>query len=564
MRVSGEVLTRHSENDFAASLVQLADAGAGIIHVRTNEIMRATITLRKAILAGHNPYWEWDIVHGWREFKLNNMFTANAEGNGETDFFQALEKPNGAIRDTVEETKFAYFVYIMPQPFLEQNVGAHYWMNLYSHLLPSTQIRMVMLTPDIPLPDPVINTAVTLRLETPGYTELSEAFNNIVDGVDPKLIDINDDDKQRVCYTGAGMTKEDFEMYAALAIVEGSAGGKVVNGQGILDGVAKGKTTIVNQNDLLELYPAEDMSHVGGMSNLKTWINKRKHCYSEEASDYGIEPPKGIVFVGPPGTGKSLTAKAVSRELGIPCVRFDFGRVFNSLVGKSEERVRMALKMVEHMAPCVLFVDEIDKGLGGITGGGSGDSGTSSRVLGTFLTWLNDCTAPVFTMVTANNIDGLPPELMRKGRFDEIFASGIPGPAEREAVLRIHMQKRGYDLAAYKAPGIKKTIDACAGFVPAEIEQCVKDALINAFDDGIKADKFNLSYVQAAMKETNPLSEAYKLQIFAMTLWAQKNARAAGEDYVKLDDPRPSGSQTGTTAAAAAGTRRVRTGKLDS
>ena len=161
-----------------------------------------------------------------------------------------------------------------------------------------------------------------------------------------------------------------------------------------MESVNVGKTDILNSSDLLELYKKEDMAHVGGMENLKSWVSKRSNCYSEEAKDHGVESPKGAVLLGPPGTGKSLAAKAIASEMKVPLIRLDFGKVFSSLVGSSEQRIRKALKDVEAMAPCVLLLDEIEKGLGGI--GGSGDSGTSSRVLGTFITWLNDNTAPVF------------------------------------------------------------------------------------------------------------------------------------------------------------------------
>lgn len=159
-----------------------------------------------------------------------------------------------------------------------------------------------------------------------------------------------------ICYTGSGMSKNHFEMYAALSIVQAARDGKdTVEAKDIVDGVAIGKTDVVNSNDILELYPSADMANVGGLENLKAWVARRKDCYSDAAKEYGIEPPKGLVLVGVPGSGKSLVAKAIASELGVPLVRLDFGRVFNSLVGASEGRMRTALKMVESMAPVCLF-----------------------------------------------------------------------------------------------------------------------------------------------------------------------------------------------------------------
>jgi AAA+ superfamily predicted ATPase len=560
MQVNEATLNRHSEEDFAKSLLQFSDAGAGIIHVRTKEILRATIALRKAILVGGNPMKEWDIVHGWRTFDLEHMYTSNYAGDKNIQFFEELEKPMAAIEEAVDDGKFSYFVYVNPQYWLDNSPISNHWLHMYSHLLPSTQVRVILLTPDEALPEVVVDTAVVVQFEAPGYRELMETLDEVLEGVEEGVVELNDEDKQRICYTAAGMPKEEYEMFTALSIVRGSADNEVVDGATILAGVAEGKTTIVNQNDLLELYHPEDMSHVGGMANLKEWIAKRKNCYGEEAAAYGISPPKGIVFVGPPGTGKSLTAKAVGSELGIPIVRLDFGRVFNSLVGKSEERVRTALRMVEIMAPCVLFVDEIDKGLGGISSGGGGDSGTSQRVLGTFLTWLQDNTAPVFTMVTANNVDGLPPELMRKGRFDEIFASGMPGDNERKDILEIHLRKRGHDMHRFGDKAIAAAVEASKGFVGSEIEQAVEEGLTNAFDEGVPRAKFSLRYVRDALAQSHPLAKAHEDVIGMMTLWAQKNARPAGEDYL----PVAKADASTTTAAAEKGTRRVSTRKRNS
>jgi SpoVK/Ycf46/Vps4 family AAA+-type ATPase len=252
-----------------------------------------------------------------------------------------------------------------------------------------------------------------------------------------------------------------------------------------------------------------------------------------------------MVFVGPPGTGKSLAAKAVSSVLGVPLIRLDFGKVFNSLVGKSEERIRVALRMVESMAPCVLFVDEIDKGLGGI--GGAGDSGTSSRVLGTFLTWLNDCESPVFTMVTANNITGLPPELMRRGRFDAIFATGLPTPDERMTVLNIHLEKRGWDATSFERKDKMEVINVSRGYVPAEIESAVKDGLIDAFDAG---EDFTMGHVVSALKTMTPLSQSYAEAIQLMTAWAKSNAIPASRHYEDAG--------TDTTNVESLGSRKTR------
>lgn len=531
MQVTKELLNRHSEDTFSHDLMVYSDSGASVIHVRTDEVVRATLALRKAVLVESNTYREWDVLNGFRNFNADTMFDTNVEGDKNAVLGQCIAEPmqllqNKEIREATDETMH-FFVFVNPMYWMEDPQVVQS-IQQYAHILPATAVRIVLVTPNIPMTEVVASSVVTLFFQTPGHKELRSAFKAVADGVDDNIIKVPKSEHDRICFAGAGMTKEAFEMYASLAIVKNAVedSAEPVTPDDIIEGLNKGKTDIINKNDLLELYHSEDMEDVGGMEHLKEWVLKRKNCYTEEAAEFGIEPPKGMVFVGPPGTGKSLVAKAVSRVLGVPLIRLDFGRVFQALVGSSEERIRTALRMVESMAPCVLFCDEIDKGLGGM--GGSGDSGTGSRVLGTFLTWLNDNKTPVFTMVTANNIDTLPPELLRRGRFDEIFATRLPGIAERKEILEIHLRKRGYDIADFDKKGIALFAKESKGYVGSEIETAIKDALINAFD----ADEdVEMTHIQASLVEMTPLSKAYAYQIQMMVHWARENARPAGKGY---------------------------------
>jgi len=551
MRVSKELVEKNSEENLAHSLRILSDSGAGVIHIRTHEVVRAVLALRKAILLEGSSYHEWTIAHGFCEFDLSNMHNMANKGDGEIDITHALSKPVSDIGNAAAKPdKMHYYVYVNPHYWLEVNPLAHHHIQRACHILPSTNVRLILLTPDSPLPEALEDTVVTLNFDSPGYSELESSLNSILESVnDDSTKAISAPDKAKICYTGAGMSKDSFEMYTSLAIVNALNTKNTFTPDDIVSGVNKGKTEIVNKNDLLELYTPESMSNVGGMENLKEWILKRKDCYSDEAAEFGIEPPKGIVFVGIPGVGKSLAAKAMASVLGIPLVKLDFGRVFNSLVGKSEERIRTALAMVSSMAPVVCLVDEIDKGLGGI--GGSGDSGTSHRVLGTFLTWLQDNKAPVFTMVTANNITGLPPELLRRGRFDAIFSAGLPTESERLEVLKIHLRKRGWEPSKFKDSDMRRVVNVSRGYVPAEIESAVKDALIDAF---FADEKFTMDHVITALQNMVPLSKSFNEAIQLMTLWAKNNATPASKSYDELVD---------TTNVESIGSRRVRTRKED-
>lgn len=535
MDVAQEILQRNSEEGFRHRFSTFVDSGAAVIHVRTGEIMRCLMALRKQAVADKGEYLEWDIVNGFREFTVADMANLVKKGDGNIDIAGAFSAPMDAVTSYVGE-RTRYYVFVNPHVFLENNPHMSQLVLQYASILPATNICLVLVTPDTPLPGDVPVNLLSLTFDPPGLGELRDTLSSVLEGVMDGFeggAALSEEDKERVCYVGAGMTSHNFETYASLAVVEAARAGKAsLTADDIITGVTVGKTDVVNSNDILELYPSASIDDVGGMENLKSWVQKRAGCYSDAARDFGIEPPKGMVLVGPPGTGKSLVAKAVSSVLGVPLVRLDFGRVFNSLVGASEERMRVALHMVEKMAPVVIFCDEIDKGLGGI--GGSGDSGVSSRVLGTFLTWLNDCKYPVFTIMTANNVTGLPPELLRRGRFDAIFSTSLPTPRERREVLRIHLGLRGRSIENFPDSEVSNVIDLTEGYVPAEIESAVKDALIDAYSDDTD---MSMAHMEKAVKSMVPLSVAFKAQIETMGEWARNNATPVSRD--NEDGPSP-------------------------
>lgn len=526
MDITKNQAERHSEQEFSRKLLMLIDAGAGVIHVRTNEVLRAVTCVRKTILTDKGTYHEWDIVNGTRQFQLANYSDEALPGDNQSDIGVAFSAPQGIIKDKSADDNIRCFAYVNPHVFIENNPHMVQLMLMYNEFLPSSGACVIMVTPDAPLPDNAANNSIlSLHFDPPGHTELRQSLDVLLDNAEtdyPGGVNLDDDARDKVCHVGAGMTRLQFETYVSLATCRVSSAQKdTLEADEVAAEVQIGKTEIVNSSDILELYKSTSIEDVGGMENLKEWIDKRKGCYSEEAKEFGVEAPKGLVLVGPPGTGKSLAGKAISSVLGVPLVRMDFGRVFSSYVGSSEARVRSALRMIESMAPCVLFVDEIDKGLGGISSGGGADSGVSMRVLGSFLTWLNDTTAPVFTMVTANNITGLPPELLRRGRFNAIFSTSLPSRTEREDVLEIHLRKRGRSLDEFAKDDVKELIDVTDKYVPAELESIVQDALVNAFSEG---EKLRAKHLVDAASELVPMSKSFAEQIAKMNEWAKDNA----------------------------------------
>jgi SpoVK/Ycf46/Vps4 family AAA+-type ATPase len=282
------------------------------------------------------------------------------------------------------------------------------------------------------------------------------------------------------------------------------------------------KQQIIRKSGLLEYYATdENFARVGGLAVLKDWLKKRAVAFTSEARAFGLPPPKGILLLGVQGCGKSLCAKAVSNLWQLPLLRFDMGRMFGSLVGSSEENVRRAITVAESIAPAVLWVDEIDKAFVGSQSSGVTDGGTTARVFGTFLTWLSEKTAPVFVVTTANDVYQLPPELLRKGRLDEIFYVDLPSDEERTEIFRIHLAKRGRDPENFDLPSL---VNLSRDFSGAEIEEAIISALYDAF---YEKQELTTAHVLASLNQTVPLAKTMAEKITAQRNWAVGRTRNA-------------------------------------
>lgn len=294
-----------------------------------------------------------------------------------------------------------------------------------------------------------------------------------------------------------------------------------------IDLVVAEKEQVIKKSGLLEYFhPQVGLDDVGGLKNLKKWLERRKNAYTEEARDFGLEYPKGILMLGLPGTGKSLAAKAVSSNWQLPLLRLDMGKVFGGIVGQSEENIRNALQMAETISPCILWVDEIEKGLSGLQGSGGSDGGTTARVLGTFLTWMQEKTSPVFVLATANHIDMLPPELLRKGRVDEIFFVDLPTLQERIEILTIHLKKRDDRHELFAEEELSELAELSQGFTGAELEEAVKEALFMAFSEH---GQINVERLKKAIESTSPLSVTMHETISETRKWITGRAVAASD-----------------------------------
>lgn len=529
-----------SEADLVRSVRMLSDAGAACIQVRTREPYRAAMTLRRAFLVGKDtsPYREWDCINGMRMFTAENytdpMVPAASADNPMNDLFSALNLINTMRRDLrsdlyVNAKALHQFVYINPGPFLNQPPMVELLCQLANNL-PTSNVCVLLVTADEPLSSIPQGMLQVTSLATPSADELSQIIRNLLQdagrhsdsaGAFRDGMDIDDDDLARIAHMGAGMTAFEFETYAAIAVIEAQLRADTqLTADVLMEGISRGKTEIVKQSDMLELMAPTDMSEVGGMDGLKEWLAQRADCFGDEAREFGIETPKGIVVCGVAGTGKSLVGRSVASLFGLPLVRFDVASVFSKYVGDSEQRMRAALKLIESMAPVCVLIDEVDKALGGASGGGS-DGGASSRVFGTLLSWLQDCKAPVFIVATANRTQGLPAEFLRKGRFDQIFSVGMPDAAERQQVLKVHLRKRGRDIASFSDADLSVFSTKSEGYVPAEIEAAVKDGLILAFHN---RESLQMKHILAALEDTVPMSISNAAQVSEIVEWASRNA----------------------------------------
>ena len=288
----------------------------------------------------------------------------------------------------------------------------------------------------------------------------------------------------------------------------------------------KEKTVIIKESGLLEYYNPDTPISVGGLEYLQEWITKRKIAFSDAAQEYGIDSPKGLLLVGVQGCGKSLICKSMANAWQMPMMRLDIGRLFGSLVGETEKNTRKVLATAEAMAPDILWIDEIEKGMAGVSSSGELDNGVTAKMFSTFLTWMQERKAPVFVVATANNCHSLPPEMLRKGRFDDIFFVDLPNPQEREAIIKIHITKRKRDIAKFDINDIASKTNNFSG---AEIEAAIVAAMLEAFSDNGR--EVNTEDIIKAVKETKPLYETAKESIEDLRTWAADRTRRASKKH---------------------------------
>jgi SpoVK/Ycf46/Vps4 family AAA+-type ATPase len=476
---------------FEAELSLTLRARYPIVYIPSQEEERAEAVITAIAKSLGRSIYIWDFVDGYQ----GNPTDA---GVGKRNPLQALELIEKVATGAV-------FILRDFDRFLDDVAIARKLRNLARRLKGEPQ-NIIILAAEISIPDRLSEAISLLEFPLPGVAEIRQEIQQIIKDTAGLLESSALDELVR---SSQGLSLDRVRRVLAKAIAE--------NGQlraEDVDLVLEEKRQTIRQTQILDFYPSTtEISDIGGLDNLKEWLLRRGSSFSERARQYGLPHPRGLLLAGIQGTGKSLTAKAISHHWHLPLLRLDVGRLFAGLVGESESRTRQMIQLAEALAPCVLWIDEIDKAFSGADS--RGDSGTTNRVFGTFLTWMAEKTSPVFIVATANNIRQLPPELVRKGRFDEVFFVGLPNQAERQQIFNVHLGKfRPHNLRAYD---VDRLAYETPDFSGAEIEQ----AIIEAMHIGFSQNRdFTTEDILEAASQIVPLAQTAQVEIQLLQEWA--------------------------------------------
>lgn len=460
-------------------------------------------------------YYQWDCVYGLvqilpdkTEKRIERMqnplevlaYILNSKKSGEKNIFVLDDINNHIDRDEVK---------LMFRKIAEAT---------------NNNTHAIILSSIYRLPAELEKYITVLQIPLPKRNELGEVLDIVAK---QSKVELKTNLRNRLIDAALGMTSMEADLAYCLASVKDGFDDKSPFT------VSSEKEQIIRKSGILDYFPKnESLKDVGGMENLKEWLKKRQLAYDKEARDWGLKEPKGLLLLGVPGCGKSLIAKSIASSWNMPLLRLDVGKVFQGIVGSSEDNIRKAIATAEAVAPCVLWIDEIEKGLSGVQSSGATDGGVTSRIFSTILTWMQEKTAPVFVVATANNINQLPPELLRKGRFDEIFFVDLPSQKEKENIFSIHLQKNRQNVSSFALDILAQKAE---GFNGAEIEECVKEAMFTAYVESQEsniAPKLQMIHILDAIKSTVPLSKTMEKQITDLRKFAVSRAKNASKEIV--------------------------------
>lgn len=495
--------------NFKTNFTLLLKARYPIIYIVTKEEERA----ESAILENNigRPCYSWNFIAGYQG-------KTDGSGFAKKNPLMALDLPS-----KLDTQASAIFILKDYDLFFKDSSIIRTLKNLNSSIKTQSK-NIIIISPDVNIPDPLKEIITIINFPLPTQEEISEEVKRLTYVLQETISDKTISNITNACQ---GLTLEKIRRVLSRAIAEE---GNLTKDSLLL--ILEEKKQIIQQTQLLEFcLPDQEISDLGGLNNLKKWLRLRSTSFSSLAREYGLPFPKGLLLVGVQGTGKSIAAKAIASEWSLPLLRLDFGKLFASLVGQSEFRIRKVIEIAEALAPCILWIDEIDKAFSSAQN--SGDNGTTNRVLATFITWLSEKKSSVFIIATANKIECIPPEVIRKGRFDEIFFLPLPNYNERAAIFNVHLRKvRPKNSKYYELPLLSKI---SSNFSGAEIEQSVIDAMRLGFH---KEKEFSVSEILVATRNIVPLARIKNKEIDQLQKWASSgNINIASEnDIVKTKE----------------------------
>lgn len=449
-------------------------------------------------------------ARGGHQRKL--LFWSITQGFVGDEEFSDLRDPIKALDFILRYEDAGMFVLRDFHPYLKDPVVVRRLRDCYRQLKEEERPKTVLLiSPTLRIPRELEAEIAVVDFSLPSRAELATLIGEFAHAYG---LEHDTDAQERFTEAALGLTYDETKLVISKSLIR--------HRDFDINTILSEKKAIIRKSGLLEYYESQEkFGGVGGLKVLKDWLSKRQGAFTQKARDFGLPMPKGILLIGIPGCGKSLTAKAVGALWQMPLLRLDVGKVFSGLVGSSEENIRKVISTAEAVAPAVLWLDELEKGFSGVQSSGQSDSGTTARVFGSFITWLQEKSSSVFVIATANDVSALPPELLRKGRFDEIFFVDMPTETERREIFRIHLSKKNRDLDQFDLDQLARD---SKGFSGAEVEQAVIAALYDAFFE--EAD-LTTARIQASIKEIIPLSLTMKEKIDDLREWAQTRARSA-------------------------------------
>ena len=480
-----------------------------VIYINTIEEDRVEYVVRKNIKTTLNrSVYSWDFVDGY----TNNP---NNDGFAKRNPLQALE-----LVERLNPETPALFLLKDFNKFLTDLSISRKLKNI-SRILKLQPKTIVIIGSEITIPKELQELITVLQFQLPLEAEINQELNRLINSLSINIDKTLFENLSRACQ---GLSLERIRRVLSKII----ATYKTIDNNSI-SVLLNEKKQIISQTEILEYWAVnEKITNLGGLNNLKEWLKKRKTAFSIQAANYGLPTPRGLLLIGIQGTGKSLTAKAVANEWQLPLLKLDVGKLFGGIVGESEARLRQMISVAETISPCILWIDEIDKAFSQIES--KGDSGTSNRVLATFISWLSEKTKPVFVIATANNIDLLPLEIIRKGRFDEIFFLDLPKQSEREDIFKIHLKEfrpNSWELFDYT-----KLAKLSESFSGAEIRQSIIEGMYHAF---YEKREFTTEDICLALRELIPLAQLETNQTLKLQNWASSGQiRLASSNHIYI------------------------------